>query len=264
MRQGPEFQEQGPLEDLANLQTRLGWQGLQFLTPKTAPSEREFFAARPAGRVDAVENYIRGLLAKSPEQKHRFFTAAARLDEKFSQPRYQLGHMAFDRKDYRVAAGWFEDVSTTDSHYREAQFLLGLCRYHQADFASAERHFRTVAAAVPLNEVWNNLGAALLRQGKPEAMEAFRKALEGDDADPDYHFNLGFALWKASRFDDAVTSFRLVLERSPGDAEATYFLGRSLKRDPPRLGDPRSEGRERLKREYHEDAYRALQAVMTK
>jgi len=31
-------------------------------------------------RVDAIENYIRGLVASAPEQKHRFFTQAARLD----------------------------------------------------------------------------------------------------------------------------------------------------------------------------------------
>jgi tetratricopeptide (TPR) repeat protein len=264
LRTGPEFQESGPLEELAGLQTRLGWQTLQFLTPKTAPSEREFLAARPPVRVDAVENYIRGLLAPSAEQKHRFFTTAARLDEKFSQPRFQLGRLSFDKKEYRVAAGWLEGVTPADSRYLEANFLLGLCRYHMAAFDAAERHFRVVSRSAPLNEVWNNLGAAELRLGRPSAIESFRKALEGDDADPDYHFNLGYALWKAGRFDEAVSSFRAVLQRSPEDAEATLFLGRSLKRDPQRAGEARGEGRERLKTEYHEDVYRQLQAVLTK
>ena len=43
-------------------------------------------------RLDAVESYVRGLLATlDPEQRHRFFTQAARLDEHYSQPCFQLG-----------------------------------------------------------------------------------------------------------------------------------------------------------------------------
>jgi Tfp pilus assembly protein PilF len=264
MQQGPEFLETGPLEDLANIETRLGWQALQFLAPKVAPSEQEFFALRPPVRVDAIENYVRGLLATTEEQKHRFFTAAARLDEKFPQPRFQLGRIYFEKKDYRVASGWLEGVTPAESHYYESQFMLGLSRYYLGDLESAGRHFLLVAGAVPLNEVWNNLGAVQLRQGKGEAIESLRKALEGDDADPDYHFNLGYAHWKAGRFDDAVASFRAVVQRRPDDAEATVFLGRSLKQDGPRPGDTRSEGRERLKHEYQEDTYRQLQAVLAK
>src|ERR1051325_3590670 len=60
-RQGPEFAEVGALEDLAALETHLGWQALQFLIPKSAPSEEEFRQARPSIRVDAIEAYVRGL-----------------------------------------------------------------------------------------------------------------------------------------------------------------------------------------------------------
>ena len=42
-----------------------------------APGEQEFLKARPKVRLDAVENYIRGLVATTPEQRHRFFTQAA-------------------------------------------------------------------------------------------------------------------------------------------------------------------------------------------
>jgi len=86
--------------------------------------------------------------------------------------------------------------------------------------------------------------------------------LDGDSADPDYHFNLGYALWKAGKFPEAVASLRAVLERSPGDTEATSLLGRALKKDGPRPGDPKTEARERLKTNYEEDAYRQLQAEL--
>src|SRR5579872_1024411 len=196
-RQGPEFEEISALEDLANLETHLAWRCLQSLSPKTAPAEQDFRRDRPSLRLDALENYIRGLMAASPDQKHRLFTQASRLDPNFSQPCFQLGRMAWEKKDYNLAAGWLEKVHRADSHYFEAQFLLGLCRYHLADFAGAEKSFQVVAAAVPLNEVINDLGASQLRLRSPSAIENFRRALDGDSSDPDYYFNLGYALWRS-------------------------------------------------------------------
>ena len=83
-RQGPAFSELGALEDLAAMEVRLGWQTLEQLRPKTAPPEEDFLKARPPVRLDAMESYVRGLLAASPEQRHRFFTQAARLDAHYS------------------------------------------------------------------------------------------------------------------------------------------------------------------------------------
>ena len=262
-RQGPEFQEVGALEDLASLETHLGWQSLQFLAPKTAPSEEEFRKTRPPIRLDAIEAYVRGLLAANGEQKHRLFTQAARLDERFSQPAFQLGRIYLAKKDYPIAAGWLERVNRADPHYLEAQFLLGLCRYYAGNFPGAEQSFELVAGAVPLNEVYNDLGAAQSRANRlPNAAENFRKAIEGDSSDPDFHFNLGYALWKAGRYTEAADSFRAVLARNPKDPEATVFLGRCLKQEGPRAGDPRSEGRERVKTNYEETAYRELKAEL--
>ena len=262
MKQGHEYAEIGALEDLALLQSRLAWQTLQLVAPGAAPSKQEYLSTRPPVRLDAVENYIRGLLAANEEAQHRFFTRAARLDERYSQPCFQLGKLYWNKKDYRGAASWLARIGKSSPHYFEAQFYLGLCRYYTADFAGAEQSFVTVSQAVPLNEVFNDLGAAQMRRSPAAALDNFRKALEGDDADPDYHFNLGYGLWKSGRFEEAAQSFRSALERNPGDTEATTLLGRALKRDGPRRGDPRSDGRERLKTNYEETAYRQLKAEL--
>jgi tetratricopeptide (TPR) repeat protein len=261
-RQGPDFAEIGALEDLASLETNLAWSCLKFLAPRTALTEQDFRRDRPPLRLDAVENYIRGLMASLPEQKHRLFTQAARLDPRFSAPNFQLGKMEWDKKSYDIAAGWLEKVNRADSHYLEALFLLGLCRYYKADFAGAEKSFETVAAAIPLSEVINDLGAAQSRALKPGALDNFRRALDGDSADPDYHFNVGYALWKRGDFVQGAESFRALLDRAPEDAEAVVFLGRCLKKEGPRTGDPRSEGRERLKLNFEETAYRQLKAEL--
>jgi tetratricopeptide (TPR) repeat protein len=259
---GPEFASSGPLEDLASLEMHLAWQALQVIAPQSARSEAEFLRDRPLVRVDAIENYVRGLLAASPEQQHRFFTQAARIDNRFSQPCFQLGRMAWRQKEYAHAAGWLEHVTRTDSHYLEAAFLLGLCRYNTGEFAKAHESFQIVAAAAPLNEVFNNLGAAESRLNMAQAVENFKKALEGDDADPDYQFNLGYALWKRGDFAAAAERFRAVLDRQPEDSEAVTWLGRCLKREGPRPADPRSLGRERLKPNFEMAAYRQLKAEL--
>jgi tetratricopeptide (TPR) repeat protein len=264
-RRTPEFGELGALEDMAALEFRLGWQALSQLDPKGAPTEAAFMRARPAVRMDAVESYIRGLLAASPEQRHRYFTQAARLDEHYSQPCFQLGKTYWEKKDYKVAAGWLARVTRADPHYLEAQFFLGLCRFQTADFAGAEQAFQLVSVSVPLNEVYNNLGAAQSRRNNlPAAIASFKKALEGDDADPDYHFNLGYALWRSGQYDEAVATLRNTVERNASDTEATSFLGRALKKEGPRPGDSKTEARERLKTNYEEAAYRQLQAELSK
>ena len=264
-RQGQPYGELGALEDLARLEVHLGWQSLEQLIPKSVPAEQDYMNHRPPVRLDAVESYIRGLLAANPEQRHRLFAQAARLDAHYSQPCFQLGKIAWEQKDYKGASGWLPRVARTDPHYLEAQFFLGLSQYHLGMYAAAEQAFQLVAASVPLNEVYNNLGAAQARRNDTAgATASFKKALEGDSGDPDYHFNLGYTLWRTGQFDLAVQSLRAATERNPADTEATTLLGLALKHEGPRPNDPKTEGRERLKKNYDEAAYRQLQAELKK
>jgi tetratricopeptide (TPR) repeat protein len=122
-----------------------------------------------------------------------------------------------------------------------------------------------VAESVPLNEVLNNVGAAQSRKNSVAAVVNFQKALEGDPNDPDYHFNVGYALFKEGNLASAAERFRAVLDRDPDDAEAITMLGRCLQKQKsvraPRTGVP-SEGLERLKETYEESAYLQLKAVL--
>jgi tetratricopeptide (TPR) repeat protein len=262
MRQGLEFRESGALEDLAALQNHLAWQALQAIHHKMATTEADFQQSHPSIRLDAIENYIRGLMAVNQDEKHRFYTQAARLDPHYSQPCFHLGRLLWGRKDYKTAADWFQRVSPSDAHYRQANFFLGLCRYYTGDFAGAQTAFQMVANTVPLNEVYNNLGAAESRVNQPQALENFRRALEGDPGDAAYQFNVGYALWKKGDFQGASENFRAVLAHDPNDEHATLLLARCENRIGPRPGDPRTEGLERLKSNYEESAYWQLKAVL--
>ncbi|HYV62972.1 MAG TPA: tetratricopeptide repeat protein, partial [Bryobacteraceae bacterium] len=217
LRQSAVFEETGALEDLATLESHLAWRALTMVAPARAPAESEFRSLRTQVPLDALENYIRGLLAPASEQKEKYFAQAARLDPDYSPPAFELGKIHFERKDYREAAQWLEHVGPAENHYREASFFLGFARYQAGDFEAAQKAFQTIAEKVPISPVWNNLGAAQSRQNLPQAVETFRKALDQDPSDPDYHFNLGYALFKKGDFSAAADRFRAVLDRDPGD-----------------------------------------------
>jgi len=261
-KQSSEFIESGNLEDLPALEAHLAWRALVLLTPRLAPPEADFRSLRPPVRLDAEENYVRGLLARSPEQRERLFLQAAHLDARFGHPNYELGRLHYERKEYRQAADWLQKIAPEDAHFREASFLLGLALFQSGDFAGAQKAFQTVADVVPLSEVYNNLGAAQNRRGLPQAVDSFRKALDGDPNDPVYIFNLGYALWKKGDFAAAADRFRAVLDRQPADDVATLMLGLCLKKQNTRLSDARLETLERLKNNYEERAYLQLKALV--
>jgi tetratricopeptide (TPR) repeat protein len=260
-RKGPDYSESGSLEDLAKLQTHLAWQVLGFISPDRRPSEEQFRERLPVTRVDAIESYIRGLVAAAPDAKLKYFSQAVRLEPKYSNANFELGRLQYQKKAYRPAADALQRVPQANVHYREALFLLGLSRYYLGEFAAAEQAFQTVATQVPLNEVLNNLGAAQSRLNQRAALDNFRKALEGDASDPVYHFNVGYALMLLGDFGAAADRFRAVLDRNPGDTEATAMLGRCLTPVPSK-GQARSQGVERLKENYEESAYWQLKAVL--
>src|SRR5689334_24466046 len=253
LRQSAVFEETGALEDLATLESHLAWRALTMVAPARAPAESEFRSLRTSVPLDVLENYIRGLLAPAAEQKEKYFTQAARLDPDFAPPAFELGKIYFDRKEYREAAAWLEHVGPSENHYREASFFLGFARYQAGDFEGARKAFQTIAEKVPISAVWNNLGAAESRQNLPQAAETFRKALDQDPSDPDYHFNLGYALFKKGDFAAAADRFRAVLDRNSGDTMATLLLGRCLKKQGLRAAtasDARLQALERLKDTY--------------
>jgi Flp pilus assembly protein TadD len=252
----------GPLEELSFLQTHLAWQALTAAGADAGIQESAFRAAHPPIRFDALESYVRGLIAPGEDQKQKLFATAARIEPGFSQPCYQLGRLHFDKDDYAAASEWLKKVQPGDAHYRESLFLLGISRFRSSDFTGARDAFRVLASAVPLSEVWNNLGAAQIRASDPGALASLQKALEINESDPDYHFNLGYALWKQGDFERAAASFRAVLERSREDADATLMLGRCIKKAGPRPGELRVEELERLKENYDESAWLHLRAVL--
>ena len=146
LRLGPEFIETGAMEDLATLQAHLAWRALAMLAPKLTPPESEFRSVLPTVRLDAEENYIRGLLARDPETKEKFFLQAARLDARFAHPCYQLGQMHYRRKEYRQAADWLARVGPEDIPLSRSPVPAGIVAVSGRRFRGSAKAFETILA----------------------------------------------------------------------------------------------------------------------
>jgi tetratricopeptide (TPR) repeat protein len=101
--------------------------------------------------------------------------------------------------------------------------LLNAGRYLELEIKARELLRLNPNAAV----VWQVLGMALARQGK-DALQALTTAAQLLPEDAGVHNNLGNALGRLGRFDDAVASYRRALALRPDFAEAHNNLGRTF------------------------------------
>jgi tetratricopeptide (TPR) repeat protein len=165
----------------------------------------------------------------------------------------ELGKIEVSRKNYRTASDWLTKIEVSDAHYAEAGFYLGVAKFHERDYLAAQTAFEKIKDLLPAAEVFNNLGVAESRRNQPHALTSFREALDLNPNHPDYHFNMGYILFKTGQYEAAAERFRAVLDREPNDATATSLLGRAIKGEGLRKGNPadtRYEGLERFKETY--------------
>ena len=263
MRLSPEIIESGPLIELIDLQTALAWDLVRIVRPDFPVSHDAFKAAAPPIRLDAFENYIRGILATMPQEKIRRFREAVRLSPNYTAALLQLGKTYYSERQYEQSIATLEKIPSGDSIAREASFYLGLAAYYHGDLAKSENAFRALASQLPLMEVYNNLGVVSARRGDKGALDYFQKAVQTDPNDPDYRFNLAVSYFRAGDQPNAARQVREALNLRPNDSEAKAFLDlvtglptiRAAQTLPsPRPGIPL----ERIKRNYDESSFRQL------
>jgi tetratricopeptide (TPR) repeat protein len=252
----------GPLVDLMAIQSALAWDLLQTLSPDGHVSRQQFLNTFPRVRLDALENYVRGLLATAGADRIRHLREAVRLSPAYSQARLQLGKAQFEARDYAGAAATLAQIPEDDALGRQAHFHLGLAAYYTGDFAIAARAFGLLAARLPINEAHNNLGVIAARRGDGSAAEHFRRALLGDPRDPDYRFNLAVALFRSGGLEEAAEHLNQTLALQPDDEEAAGFLAAITAAQEARDGNmaeaPVRVPLERIRRAYDEVSFRQL------
>ena len=253
----PETQESGPLPDLIGIQTALAWDLLRVVRPGLGLDKQAFTSAAPPVRLDAFENYVRGIIASTSTDKLRFFREAVRLNPSYNEAWLHLGKTCFDDRQYDAAVAAFTQVASSDPRAREANFYLGLSAYYLGDFSHAQSAFNFVALRLPLTEVYNNLGVVTARLGnRQEAIEYFQKALQADSNDPDYHFNLALVLAQSGNRHEAAQQLKECLNLRATDPEARSLL-QAISDNSKTITQARST-LERIKPNYDENSFRQL------
>jgi len=255
--------ESGPLLKLIDIQTALAWDLLRLDDAALTTSRDGFVAAAPPIRLDSLENYTRGVIAGSSADKIRFFKEALRINPSYAEAQMALGEAYFDAKQYDPAAAALAKVPPTYFLAGRAQFLLGLCDLYLGQPDKAEPTLADLSTRVPLPEVYNNLGVARARLGKPTALDPLQKAADTDPADPDYQFNLALALFRKGDATGSTREIRALLAANPNDAEAKSLLEALVAASDPKYAasaDPPTLPAERIKRTYNEDSFRQIAA----
>ncbi len=252
LRLGPEMIESGPLVNLVSIQTALAWDALHFLDPLNKMSKADFLARHPALHVEALENYTRGIIAGSEQEKIKRFQEALRLEPSYTLAMLQLGKSYYNLREYESAMTWLAKVPANDPNANQAQFYFGLAAYNAGHLDKAEAAFRTLASRLPLTEFYNNLGVISARRGNRAARSYFERSVQTDPNEPDYHFNLALELSREADVQGAMRELREVLAIH-SDAEAKTLLD-SLSAG----GAPVKLPFGRMKRNYDESSFRQL------
>jgi tetratricopeptide (TPR) repeat protein len=106
--------------------------------------------------------------------------------------------------------------------------------YDQAlslEATSLDEAIRAYARALEVDQAFSaahvNLGRLLQLAGRVgDAIEHYRAALEQETADPTAAFNLGTALEEVGRWGEALTAYRLALRLDPNFADVHFNLAR--------------------------------------
>jgi tetratricopeptide (TPR) repeat protein len=260
----PAAAESGALADLGNLQSALAWDLLRQIRSDFSESKEKYIASVAPVRLDAQENYVRGMLAATADEKVQHYREAARLNPDYAQAWLELGKTYNAQHDYEPAISALSQIKPSSAVAREANFYLGLAAYAHGDFAKSDSAFEFVAARLPLAEVYNNLGVVAARRNQKKAADYFARAIQDDPSDADYHFNLAVTLSQTGDRSEAARELRAALDHRPNDTDARMLLD-SLAPPAGSIVPASSSSKapiERIKSNYEEDTFRQMTTQM--
>jgi Tfp pilus assembly protein PilF/TolB-like protein len=267
-------QSSGPLANLIEVQTALAWELLQQMPAPPPVTREQFLTSSTPIRLDAFENYIRGILATGHQQKAHYFRSALKLNPNYTAAMLQLGKTYYESRDYESASSWLSRVPKNDAAAGEANFLLGMSEFYRGSFEKAFAAFTFLTNRLPLTEIYNNLGVVEARRGRrASAVEYFSKAVAADPNDGDYRFNLAVALFKNGDDAGAARQLREELHLRSSDGEARSLLEMITRGVAPMASQPAAATSgnallpanqphvplERIKRNYDEASYRQVE-----
>jgi tetratricopeptide (TPR) repeat protein len=222
-RQFPDVSADGASNAFFDILDRIG-RGLTLSLPHSA------VPPPPPDRLEiaAFEDYVKGLVATSPEIQLRFLEAALAHSPTDARSLLALWEVRTAQGDHARALEAASRVLPTshlarESRFLAAQSLMALKRYDEA-FKALDALYKEKPAA----SISNALGVLQLRRG-PQAPGGspaffFNRAVDEGHTDPDIAFNLGYAYAMVADVSSAIYWLREAVRREPADGDAHRVL----------------------------------------
>lgn len=230
--------ERGPLPELFATVGRIA--------QRVAPaSVTPMAAAADQPPLPVFENFIKGVLAETPDTAINYLNAALKLQPSFDRARLALWQVYDDQGEQAQALAAVTPVAASSRYAQRARFLAGLSQLYLKKYDEAYATLKELADAHPAANVWNDLGVIQMRRGSTLQTGApayyFTKAADADPYDSDYLFNLGYSYWLDRDTQAAIYWLREAVRRNPADGDAHFVLGAALAA----AGNATEAGRER-------------------
>ncbi len=114
LRMGEPVTARGEMKDLIAVFDSLAWKLTRQLDPTFTVAEVTFVAAGAGMRLDAFEQYIRGITQPDQGERLRHLNESVRMSPKFSQAWMALGREDYNGQHYDEAAAAFAKVDRND------------------------------------------------------------------------------------------------------------------------------------------------------
>lgn len=213
----------GDMHDMIAVFDSLAWRLTRLMDPGFPVAEETFVAAGKGLRLDAFEQYIRGIAEQDHNERLLHLKKAVAISPDYGSAWMGLGREDYGAQQYEDAASAFAKVSHDDPDVLEAGFYRGLSLLFSGSYQQAQSAFLDVAKVLPLAEVLNNEGVAAARQAH-DASAFFIAAETTDPNSADYHFNLALSLKKRGATTQALSELAQCLKLRPNDSEAQELL----------------------------------------
>jgi tetratricopeptide (TPR) repeat protein/TolB-like protein len=258
LRMSDAVMARGEMNDMIAVFDSLAWRVTRTMDPGFNVAQDTFLAAGASLRLDAFEQYIRGISEPDQQERERHLKQSVALSPNFSPAWMALGREDFNAQQYEEAAAAFAKVSPNDQNALEAGFYRGLSLLYFGSYAQAQEAFAAVARELPLAEVVNNEAVAVSRQNH-DGTGLFVQAAAADPNNADYHFNLALSLKRHGSQSNAMNELTQCLKLRPSDSEAQELLAAWKA---PKSADDTAEPLERIVRTFDADAFKQAALMM--
>jgi Flp pilus assembly protein TadD/TolB-like protein len=221
-RADTELTERGPLRDLFAIASRVA--------RRVAPGGD--VSSTPAPSLQALEQYVKGLLAEQPASQVTFLETALKLDPSYDRVRLALWEARTAEGDHAAALAVVRGVGVGSPVARRARFRAAVSLISLKQYDEAFALLKGLETEVDDPAVLNNMGVVQLRRSSmPDTAKPayyFTKAAASQPDDPDVLFNLGYAYAVDRDPQAAIYWLREAVRRRPADGDAHFVLASAL------------------------------------